>query len=113
MPIVSHSRLPGEPRFRHSSVHLALTAAAAVALLAVTAFGARFVHPGAAAARGERARLVRALGLTDLCLFAEARYTRHPALADRHAAFQEHPGALEHFPSGSFVAPPPFLLNSR
>lgn len=52
--------------------------------------------------------LVRRLGLTDLCLFTEARYTRHPALADRHAAFQDHPMGLDHFPSGSLVTPPPF-----
>jgi hypothetical protein len=49
---------------------------------------------------------VQAWGLTDLCLFTEARYTRHPAMADTHAAFQDHPMALEHFPSGALVAPP-------
>lgn len=54
----------------------------------------------------EQAGLVRSLGLTDLCLFTEARYTRHPAMADRFAPFQDHPGALEHFPSGSLVTPP-------
>ena len=52
--------------------------------------------------------LVRSLGLTDLCLFTEARYTRHPAMADRHAAFQDHPPGLDHFPSGSLLAPPTF-----
>ncbi len=51
--------------------------------------------------------MVRRLGLTDLALFTEARYTRHPTQADRFAPFQDHPGALEHFPSGSVVAPPP------
>jgi hypothetical protein len=54
----------------------------------------------------ERARLARELMLTDLCLFTEARYTRHPALADLHSAFQDHPFSLEHFPSGSFISPP-------
>ena len=58
--------------------------------------------------REPSAALVRRLGLTDLCLFTEARYTRHPAMADRHAAFQDHPMALDHFPSGSLVAPPSF-----
>ena len=48
---------------------------------------------------------VRNLHVTDLCLATEARYTRHPALADRHAPFQEHPLALEHFPSGSLILP--------
>ena len=45
------------------------------------------------------------LHVTDLCLSTEARYTRHPAMADRHAAFQDHPLALEHFPSGSLILP--------
>jgi hypothetical protein len=53
--------------------------------------------------------LVRTLGLTDLALATEARYTRHRALADRHAAFQDHPGALDHFPSGAALAPPAHL----
>ncbi|MFZ1326283.1 MAG: hypothetical protein WAT67_09750 [Candidatus Contendobacter sp.] len=53
--------------------------------------------------------LVRELGLTDLSLFTEARYTRHPSQADYHAAFQDHPAALEHFPTGSLLAPPPPL----
>ncbi len=53
-----------------------------------------------------RAALVRRLGLTDLALFTEARYTRHPSQADRFTPFQEHPSSLEHFPSGSVAAPP-------
>jgi hypothetical protein len=57
----------------------------------------------------ERRQLVGALALTDLCLFTEARYTRHPGLADLHSPFQDHPMALEHFPSGSLLPVPPFL----
>lgn len=52
-----------------------------------------------------RAELVAHLGLTDLALFTEARYTRHPSQSDRHAAFQDHPFAFEHFPSGSVLPP--------
>ena len=52
-----------------------------------------------------KAGLVRRLALTDLCLFTEARYTRHPSQADLHAPFQDHPASLEHFPTGSLVAP--------
>lgn len=55
------------------------------------------------------AGLVRELGLTDLALFTEARYTRHLSQADLHTAFQDHPLAFEHFPSGSLHAPPPHL----
>lgn len=58
-------------------------------------------------ARIERARqLVAELGLTDPALFTEARYTRHLSQADLHSAFQDHPLALEHFPSGSLLLPP-------
>lgn len=46
------------------------------------------------------------LGLTDLCLATEARYTRHPAVSDLIAPFMDHPGAMEHFPTGSFWAAP-------
>lgn len=54
----------------------------------------------------QRGQLVRELGLTDLALFTEARYTRHPSQSDLHSAFQDHPLALEHFPSGSLQLPP-------
>ena len=54
----------------------------------------------------EATRMVKNLGLTDLCLFTEASYTRHLSLADLHTPFQDSPMALEHFPSGSLVIPP-------
>jgi hypothetical protein len=54
----------------------------------------------------DRAAIVARLGLTDLCLSTEARYTRHLSQADRFAPFQDHPSALEHFPSGSLLAIP-------
>ena len=59
----------------------------------------------------KRKHLVRELQLTDLCLFTEARYTRHLSQADLHSPFQDYPMALEHFPSGSLVLPPEHLLN--
>ena len=62
------------------------------------------------AAYGEKREIVKALGLTDLCLFTEARYTRHPAAADRFTPFQDHPLSLEHFPSASILLPPPHLF---
>ena len=55
----------------------------------------------------EKVNLVQRLGLTDLCLFTEASYTRHLSMADFHTAFQNSPMALEHFPSGSLVTHPP------
>jgi hypothetical protein len=48
----------------------------------------------------------RADQLTDPALFTEARYARHASQADRHAAFQDHPLALEHFPAGALMPPP-------
>jgi hypothetical protein len=54
---------------------------------------------------GGELQQLRNLHVTDLCLATEARYTRHPAMADRHAPFQEHPMALEHFPSGALILP--------
>jgi hypothetical protein len=85
--------------------------ASALALLLLA-----FVHAGMAVRDGMRriednGKIVRALGLTDLCLFTEARYARHLSQADLHSAFQDHPFALEHFPSGSFVLPPSIARN--
>lgn len=56
--------------------------------------------------------LVRELGLSDLSLFTEARYTRHPSQADWHTPFQDHPAALEHFPTGLLLTLPPHLIHS-
>jgi hypothetical protein len=50
-------------------------------------------------------KLVSHLALTDLALWTEARYTRHPALADFFAPFQDSPASFEHFPAGSVIAP--------
>jgi hypothetical protein len=53
--------------------------------------------------------LVAVLGLTDLALWTEARYTRHPSQTDLFSAFQDFPAAPEHFPAGSITGPPPHL----
>jgi len=53
---------------------------------------------------------VKNLELTDLCLFTEARYTRHLSQSDLYSAFQDHPLSLEHFPAGSIAGPPVGLL---
>lgn len=97
----------GKARFsiRKSSLSLVLVG------LGILLLGLMFVHASvqrqADVAHIDRmARVVRTLGLTDLCLFTEARYTRHPSQADLHSAFQDHPVALEHFPAGSIAGPP-------
>ena len=50
--------------------------------------------------------LARRLELTDVAIWTEARYTRHPSQADFFAPFQDGPSSLEHFPAGSVVAAP-------
>ena len=50
-------------------------------------------------------QLVTHLGLTDLAIWTEARYTRHPSQTDFFSAFQDFPGAIDHFPAGSILAP--------
>ena len=50
-------------------------------------------------------QLVSKLQLTDLALWTEARYTRHPSQADLFSPFQDFPSALEHFPAGSVIGP--------
>lgn len=49
---------------------------------------------------------VARFGLTDPALSTEARYTRHPAVSDPVAVTMDHPGAIDHFPSTLFWAPP-------
>lgn len=49
--------------------------------------------------------LVDRLGLTDFAIWTEARYTRHPSQTDFFSAFQDFPGAPDHFPAGSILAP--------
>ncbi|MBL3589469.1 MAG: hypothetical protein JMN24_06715 [gamma proteobacterium endosymbiont of Lamellibrachia anaximandri] len=78
----------------------------AVLCLIFTLVDAKLRRQSAAADLQHRSALVAELGLTDLALFTEARYTRHPSQSDLHSAFQDHPMALEHFPSGSLIFPP-------
>ena len=54
----------------------------------------------------EEGKIVKHLGITDLCLSTEAAYLRHPSQADWHSPFQTHPLALEYFPTGAIVTPP-------
>lgn len=56
--------------------------------------------------------LVKKLMLTDLALWTEARYTRHPSQADLFTPFQDFPSSIEHFPAGSIIAPPENIKGS-
>jgi hypothetical protein len=89
-------------RFRPSDIAIAGMLALSAALVAM------FLHATFSSDYNltKRADLVRQLGLSDLALFTEARYTRHPSQADLHSAFQDHPMSFDYFPSGSLIAPP-------
>jgi len=90
---------------RRSTVFfIAIAAQAAIAILLMThAISGR----NASGPRlDQEIGLVSTLRLTDLCLFTEARYTRHPSMADRNTAFQDYPFSFEHFPSGSLMPVP-------
>jgi hypothetical protein len=73
--------------------------------LAALAAHAYYGQETASVSLNEKKALVRDLELTDLGLCTEASYTRHLTQADWHTPFQDHPFALEHFPSGSFLPP--------
>ncbi len=92
-------------RIRPSTRALLVLAVAAAAFVA-TLLDAAIPRARREAESNETRALVARLGLTDLALFTEARYTRHPTQADLHSAFQDHPLALEHFPTGSLLPPP-------
>ncbi len=88
---------------RGSSAVFVLAAALAGGAALAIAHG---VWRGGDTTRFEATRaLAEGAGLTDLALFTEARYARHPAMADLHSAFQDGPLSFEHFPSGALVAP--------
>ncbi|NVN97820.1 MAG: hypothetical protein HXX17_00740 [Geobacteraceae bacterium] len=94
---------------RNSTAFFAFTTTSIVILLLLAVHALSGQRSFATADRALAGRLK----LTDLCLFTEARYTRHPAMADNHAAFQEHPAAFDHFPSGSILMPPKMSGSSR
>lgn len=95
---------------RKSTVYIALTASGATLLVLLAG-----IHPiqtkSTIDKRLQRERaVVDRLQLTDIALVTEAPYTRHPSLADRFSAFQNHPMALSQFPSESLLVPPAHIL---
>ena len=97
----------GRARISPRKSSLALALATVGVLLMVLLFTHAHLRrqadlPSLAAVAG----VVADLELTDLALFTEARYTRHPSQSDIHSAFQDHPVGLEHFPTGSIAGPP-------
>lgn len=99
------------PRLRKSGLFMAWLSMALTVWLGLFYAHSTSVRADSAERRIKMAREVASYGLTDLCLFTEARYTRHPSQADSQTAFQDHPSSLEHFPSGSMIEPPAHLRN--
>ena len=93
---------------RKSTLYIAFTA------LCLAALAGLVLHAASGRSNGsrelaERRRLVKELSLTDLVLSTDARYTRHPSMADLNTPFQDSPMSFEHFPSGSLIPPPPHV----
>jgi hypothetical protein len=103
---------PHHPTRRKSNYAIAIIGLAGVLLVAtlVAAWKGRLQAEQIVAANQQ---LVSDLQLTDICLFTEARFTRHPTQADLNTPFQEHPLALDHFPSGSLITPPSGVTGER
>jgi len=84
---------------------LSFLAVASCGLILLVLSGLRLAELRLAAEVPAKRLLTRSLGLTDLSLWTEARYTRHPSQADLFTPFQEFPAAPDHFPAGSIVDP--------
>jgi len=89
-----------------ASTYFLCSLAALALLFAILTAHASMRRASEAAGLNRMAEMVGAARLTDLCLFTEASYTRHPSQTDLRTPFQDHPFSLEHFPSGSLLPPP-------
>jgi hypothetical protein len=91
---------------RKSAIYLTIT------VINIALCSALFMHAAvrrkdAGKELASQANIVKEYQLTDLVLFTEARYTRHPSMADLNTPFQDYPFSFEHFPSGSLMPVPP------
>jgi len=93
---------------RKSTIFITFTVLNLAAMLAIVAHAA-LSSRSAAPVQAMRRGLVKHFSLTDLVLFTDARYTRHPSMADLNTPFQDYPMSFEHFPSGSLLPPPPHV----
>lgn len=87
-------------------IFLVLTALELAAVVGLVAAARRSADEAAASRVPAMQAIAARLELTDLAVWTEARYTRHPSQADRFSPFQDFPSSLEHFPAGSVVGVP-------
>ena len=87
------------------TIFISLTMLELVLLALLFMTGHAAVRNAAQQELGGIKQLAAALRLTDLAIWTEARYTRHPSQTDFFTPFQDFPGALEHFPAGAIISP--------
>ena len=88
-----------------SKIVLTVLSVETLAIIGIVLHALTFGAPSHNERLDEKRELVRNLGLTDLAIWTEARYTRHPSQTDFFTAFQDFPGSPDHFPAGSLMAP--------
>jgi hypothetical protein len=86
-----------------SRIFLIITALQIIVLIGLIIRGRMVLRARLTEELPQKMELVKRLELTDLAIWTEARYTRHPSQADFFAPFQDGPSSLEHFPAGSVV----------
>lgn len=91
---------------RKARAFIAATIIQVIVLAGLVTWSASAARTRAVEEIPRKRELVHRLELTDLAIWTEARYTRHPSQADFFAPFQDGPSSLEHFPAGSVVAAP-------
>ena len=96
-----------------SAIFILFIAVTVFLLVGLLFYGQRTANNKGTFELAGKRQLVHILGLTDLALCSEARYTRHPSQADLFSAFQDFPAAFEHFPTGSMISPNPIGFSSR
>ena len=86
--------------------YLAIMSAVIFLVVACIFFHARYLHSMWDDSVSANCAMTSVLGLSDLAISTEARYSRHLALSDIFSAFQDTPSGLDILPSGTFFTPP-------
>ena len=81
--------------------------------VAATWFDGARLRRQARPATARNLRLAADLGLTDLCVFADAPWLRHLAVADVLSSVQDGPGAFDYSRGGALVGPRDILTETH